>query len=408
AKAAEDAAAAKAAAKAAKAAAKAAAQAGAPAVRQVPATEKAETAPVVPVLPVQPDAATGAAPVAEATAAPASDAAGGTVVEEVVTKESARSSAEDFANTVTGKPKDARKKKDKGLDDTEKLLLLGLGAVAVGSMLSNNRKVELNSGDRVVVTRPDGTQQVIKNDDALLRQPGATLRTETFDDGSTRTTVLREDGSRVITVRDAEYRVLRRVHVDPRGRETVLIDDTVTYQPVDVTRLPPPAPPARIDGLSDEAALRAALAREGAFDRRFSLSQVRDIARVRALVPEIDFASITFDTGSAAIAPEQARALSGLGRLIQDFVAENPREVFLIEGHTDAVGSAAANLALSDRRAETVALALTEYFGVPPENLVVQGYGEEFLRVPTDAAERANRRVAVRRITDLLRTAAAD
>ena len=37
--------------------------------------------------------------------------------------------------------------------------------------------------------------------------------------------------------------------------------------------------------------------------------------------------------------------------------------------------------ALSDRRAESVALAMTEYFGVPPENMIVQGYGESELRV---------------------------
>jgi outer membrane protein OmpA-like peptidoglycan-associated protein len=79
--------------------------------------------------------------------------------------------------------------------------------------------------------------------------------------------------------------------------------------------------------------------------------------------------------------------------------------MFLIEGHTDAVGSAASNLALSDRRAESVALAMSEYFGVPPENMVVQGYGEEFLKVQTGASERANRRASVRRITDLLRQA---
>ena len=76
--------------------------------------------------------------------------------------------------------------------------------------------------------------------------------------------------------------------------------------------------------------------------------------------------------------------------------------MFLVEGHTDAVGDAAMNLALSDRRAESVALALSEYFDVPPENLVVQGYGERYLRVPTDAAERLNRRASVRRITELL------
>ena len=86
-------------------------------------------------------------------------------------------------------------------------------------------------------------------------------------------------------------------------------------------------------------------------------------------------------------------------------IDENPSEVFLIEGHTDAVGPAAYNLALSDRRAESVALALTEYFDVPPENMVVQGYGESNLRVPTSEAEQRNRRAAVRRITPLLSSA---
>ena len=57
------------------------------------------------------------------------------------------------------------------------------------------------------------------------------------------------------------------------------------------------------------------------------------------------------------------------------------------------------NLALSDRRAESVALALTEYFDIPPENMVVQGYGETELRVDTQADERCNRRVEVRVIT---------
>jgi outer membrane protein OmpA-like peptidoglycan-associated protein len=49
-----------------------------------------------------------------------------------------------------------------------------------------------------------------------------------------------------------------------------------------------------------------------------------------------------------------------------------------------------------------VALALTENFAIPPENLVVQGYGERFLRVETEAAEEENRRATVRRITPLL------
>ncbi|SPH17400.1 hypothetical protein DEA8626_00918 [Defluviimonas aquaemixtae] len=375
------------------------------------ATAESEAAPAeaetVPELPVQPDPASGEAPVAAAAAAPEQAEATADVTEEVVTEETTRSSDEDFANKVneaaaaSGPAKD-----DNGLSDTEKAVLLGLGAVAVGAILSNNRKVELNSGDRVVVSRADGTQQIIKDDNALLRQPGSTVRNETFSDGSTRTTVTRDDGSRIVTIRDAEYRVLRRIHVAADGTETILIDDTIAVEPVDIASLPDPAPQLVFDPNANEDALRAALAREAEFDRRFTLAQVRGIERVRALVPVIDLDAITFETGSAAIRPDQARALSQLGNLIRSYVDEDAREIFLIEGHTDAVGSAAYNLALSDRRAESVALALTEYFDVPPENLVVQGYGEEFLKIPTEDAERANRRASVRRITDLLQSAA--
>jgi outer membrane protein OmpA-like peptidoglycan-associated protein len=76
--------------------------------------------------------------------------------------------------------------------------------------------------------------------------------------------------------------------------------------------------------------------------------------------------------------------------------------VFLIEGYTDAVGSDDDNLTLSDRRAESVAVILSEEFNVPPENLTTQGYGEQYLKIDTYGPERANRRVAIRRITPLI------
>ena len=61
-----------------------------------------------------------------------------------------------------------------------------------------------------------------------------------------------------------------------------------------------------------------------------------------------------------------------------------------------------AYLALSVRRAEAVARALTDVFGIPPENLVTQGYGEQYLKVNTQEREEENRRVAIRRITPLV------
>jgi outer membrane protein OmpA-like peptidoglycan-associated protein len=79
--------------------------------------------------------------------------------------------------------------------------------------------------------------------------------------------------------------------------------------------------------------------------------------------------------------------------------------VFLIEGHTDKVGSDDDNLSLSDRRAESIANILTGDYQIPPENLVTQGYGEQYPKVETEGPSRENRRVTLRRITPLLQGA---
>ncbi|WP_099826379.1 OmpA family protein [Oceaniglobus indicus] len=328
----------------------------------------------------------------------------GEVEEETVTEETARSSDEDFEGQINAEATAPKKDKDgfAGLSKFEKALAVGVGALGVGAIIRGNREVISTSPDRVVVSSSDGQYQVIKDDDALLRQPGNQVQTRTFDDGSTRSVVTREDGSQVITVRDPELRVVRRALVRTDGTEVMLIDDTQAAEPVDVSKLPEPA---KTVSAGNDDALRAALEREGVFDRRFTLAQVRQIKQVRDLAPSIAVESIRFETGSAAIRPEEAEKLADLGLQIREAIERNPNEIFLVEGHTDAVGSAATNLILSDRRAESLALALTEYFDVPPENLVVQGYGESDLKVETDTAEAANRRAELRRITPLLQVA---
>ena len=330
--------------------------------------------------------------------APAEDAV---VTTEVVTEADTRASTEEFeAAPVTVAPG-----KKTGLSDFEKVGLIALGALAIGAIINGNKQVVSNSGDRVVVRQPDGSYQVYKDDNALLREPGSTVRTETFADGSTRTIVQRTDGSQIVTIRDATGRVLQRVAYDRTGHGTVLIDDLQVEERVDVTTLPRSEPTRNQISVDDsDAALRAQLAAANAADlgRRFSLRQIRNIPEVRYLAPTIDVNNITFETGSSAILPSEAKKLNKLGKLMVLLIKAHPGEVFLIEGHTDAVGSAASNLALSDRRAESVAKALTEYFEVPPENLVVQGYGESELKIQTLGDERANRRATVRIITELL------
>ena len=246
---------------------------------------------------------------------------------------------------------------------------------------------------------------MLKDDDALLRRPGDEVQTERFNDGSTRQIVQKPDGSRIVTIRSSNGTVLRRIRFDAFGNETILFDDLAEEREVVVQDLPRIIVQPFASRDLSEADLRAALIAQqrGDEQRSFSLRQVREINEVRALAPQIELDAARFASGSAAIAPEQARSLSLVGNTMRQLIADDPRTVFLIEGHTDAVGDASYNLALSDRRAETVALALTEYFDVPPENMITQGYGESALRVQTPLAEQANRRAVVRNITNLLR-----
>lgn len=339
-------------------------------------------------------------------------------VTETLTEANTRTSAQEFAAA----PKALAGGKKSGLSDLEKAGLLVLGALAVGAIIKNNReaaatgttvstmgdsRVVSNTGDRVIVLQPDGTYRVLKDDDTVIRRPGSTVRTETFRDGSTRTIVQRGDGTQVVTIRDATGRVLRRATYDDRGREIVLIDDLAEEDVVVIHDLPKPKKRIVISSKDEDTALKRELAALEAdrAGRKFSLRQIREIPEVRALAATIDVEPVTFASGSAAVPASEARNLADLGRVMQELLDDNPREVFLIEGHTDATGKAAMNLALSDRRAESVALALTEYFDIPPENMIVQGYGETELLIDTQGSEAANRRVEVRVITPLLRTA---
>lgn len=336
------------------------------------------------------------------------------LVEETLTEADVRASDEDFATDLrtqadpeqqAEESAKAKKKDDDedGLSNFEKAALVGLGTFALSQILDDGAQVVQNTGDRVVVEQ-DGQYRVLRNDDVLLRQPGSDVKTYRYNDGSTRTVVAYGDGTSVETIKTADGRVLRRARILPDGQQVVLFDDTQSAQQVVVSELPQ----ARTQRLNfrdlegeDLAAALASREAEGV-NRAFSLNQIRNIDRVRHLVPEISVDTVTFQTNSAAIRPGEAEELAALGNAMKRMIEQNPSEVFLIEGHTDATGPASYNLALSDRRAESVALALTEYFKVPAANMVLQGYGESDLAVQTSGDERENRRAAVRRITPLL------
>ncbi len=70
---------------------------------------------------------------------------------------------------------------------------------------------------------------------------------------------------------------------------------------------------------------------------------------------------------------------------------------FRIEGHTDTVGPAGLNQALSERRAQAVVAFLTATFKLDPSRLEAIGMGETGLlvRTPPNTPEARNRRVQV-------------
>ena len=263
-----------------------------------------------------------------------------------------------------------------------------------------------------IIIRHDETERVLRT--------ARDVRTERRGDGTTVTVYSRPDGAEIVSVVDAEGRLLRRARRTREGREFVLIDNSRHYHGdhhgrggavLDlVVNLPTPI----VSIPREKYVVEYANASEGdvyealsappieRLDRAYSLDEVRQSYHLRERMRRVDLDAINFEFGSWEVAPDQYAKLERVAGAMRSVLARNPDEVFLIEGHTDAVGSDVDNLSLSDRRAESVAVILSETFGVPPENLTTQGYGEQHLKIETQGPERANRRVAVRRITPLL------
>ena len=135
--------------------------------------------------------------------------------------------------------------------------------------------------------------------------------------------------------------------------------------------------------------------------KRVTVEQFKRRRDLRRAAPSIDIQTINFRFGSADIAPSQDWKIGEIAIAMRRILDRNPREVFLVEGHTDAVGSNLSNLRLSQARAGTVARRLVR-FGVPPRALEAIGYGEEDLLIPTEREEWRNRRVTLRRITEFV------
>ncbi|MGE0008745.1 MAG: OmpA family protein [Parvibaculaceae bacterium] len=136
--------------------------------------------------------------------------------------------------------------------------------------------------------------------------------------------------------------------------------------------------------------------------RRYTVEEIEEEPEVRTAMPAIEVDNIHFGFNESFVREEEVENLDRIAEVIEKILAAHPGEVFMIEGHTDAVGSDDYNLKLSRERAEAVKKALTTYYVIPPRNLEAAGYGERYLKIPTSDAEEENRRVSLRRVTPLV------
>jgi len=101
---------------------------------------------------------------------------------------------------------------------------------------------------------------------------------------------------------------------------------------------------------------------------------------------------IYFDLDRADLNAEGAASLND----IVDDIKGRELGGITVGGHTDTSGTAAHNMALSERRANTVASGLVRA-GVPAQIITAEGFGQTDLAVPTEdgVVLAANRRVVV-------------
>jgi OmpA-OmpF porin, OOP family len=102
---------------------------------------------------------------------------------------------------------------------------------------------------------------------------------------------------------------------------------------------------------------------------------------------------ITFVSGSSVLTPQARANAHEFAVALSDPRLKGKR--FEIAGYTDASGNAAANVALSQHRAEAVKAFIVAQ-GADPASLEAHGYGSQDLAVPSDPKAAANRRVEAR------------
>lgn len=106
----------------------------------------------------------------------------------------------------------------------------------------------------------------------------------------------------------------------------------------------------------------------------------------------VTFGDVLFDLDKSDLKPGAMRNIQQLA----EFLQQNPERQVIVEGYTDSTGSANYNQRLSERRADSVRMALLSR-GISPERVATRGYGKEYPVASngTSSGRAMNRRVEV-------------
>ncbi len=115
---------------------------------------------------------------------------------------------------------------------------------------------------------------------------------------------------------------------------------------------------------------------------------------------------VLFEIGSADLSPLGQREIAKIARTLRAIAADIPPEidwVIQVDGHTDNIPliggrEFANNWELSQGRALSVVLYMTDFLGIPPERLSANGFGEHQPINPADTneARAQNRRIELK------------
>jgi OOP family OmpA-OmpF porin len=124
----------------------------------------------------------------------------------------------------------------------------------------------------------------------------------------------------------------------------------------------------------------------------------RGIGAASAAVSDVAAIKVEFAFNSAELTPQATKTLDELGKAL----TSNDLKVycFVVEGHTDSIGSDAYNMKLSQQRAQSVVHYLTKKFDIDPDRLQAVGVGKAspIASNDTDEGRQKNRRVQIANI----------